>query len=111
MTTITLEKVVLDALEDLKAIDIVNIDVRKLTTVTDNMIIATGSSARHVKSLARNVAENAKHNSFMPLGVEGEVQGEWVLVDLGDIIVHIMLPQTREFYNLEKLWDVELVTE
>lgn len=107
----TLEKIVLDALEDLKAVDVVNLDVKDITVITDNMIIASGTSSRHVKSLANNVIEKAKENKFRPLGIEGEDQGEWVLVDLGDIIVHIMMPQIREFYQLEKLWGMEAIVE
>jgi ribosome-associated protein len=95
---------VLAALDDGKGKDIKVIDVRGKTGITDYMVIASGTSERHVKSLADRVVEHAKIHRVPPLGVEGENTGEWVLVDLGDAIVHVMKPQTREFYQLEKLW-------
>ncbi|MBI2379623.1 MAG: ribosome silencing factor [Gammaproteobacteria bacterium] len=101
-----LQSLVLDKLSDLKAQAVLALDVRKLTSIADAMIIATGTSNRHVKALADNVVEGAKEAGVPPIGVEGEKSGEWVLVDLGDVIVHIMQPETREFYQLEKLWDV-----
>ena len=95
-----------NALEDLKGQDILVLDVMPLTTVTDTMIICTGTSNRHVKALAQNVAEDAKHAGYQPLGIEGTDQGEWVLVDLGGVVVHVMQAQARVFYQLEKLWTV-----
>ena len=97
-------KTVEGALEELKAKDVVRIDVRELTGVTDYMIIASGGSNRQVGALADNVIEKAKAAGTRPLGVEGKDSGEWVLVDLGDIVVHIMQPATRQFYDLERLW-------
>ena len=101
-----LAKLALDALEDLKGQDITVLDVMPLTTVTDTMIICTGTSSRHVKALAQNVVEEAKHAGHQPLGVEGMDQGEWALVDLGGVVVHVMQAQARIFYQLEKLWTV-----
>ncbi|MBL7250271.1 ribosome silencing factor [Alloalcanivorax sp. C16-2] len=95
---------VLDALEELKAKNIASLDVRALTSVADDMVIASGTSSRHVKALADNVMEKAKDAGYRPLGTEGERGAEWILVDLGDVIVHLMLPATREFYDLERLW-------
>ena len=106
VTTATLRKSVIDALEELKAKDVREIDVRGKTSIADLLVIASGTSARHVKSIADEVARFAKKAGVMPLGVEGEVEGEWVLVDLGDVIVHVMLPRIREFYGLERLWTV-----
>ncbi|HXQ30539.1 MAG TPA: ribosome silencing factor [Steroidobacteraceae bacterium] len=97
------------ALGDLKAQNVAVLDVRELTDVTDTIVIASGTSDRHVKSLAGRVVERAKQAGFRSLGVEGEREGEWVLVDLRDVIVHVMLPRVREFYALEKLWGVRLV--
>lgn len=99
-----LVQVIESALDELKAKDVVRIDVRELTSVTDFMIIASGTSNRHVSSLSDNVVEKAKAAGCRPLGVEGKDSGEWVLVDLGDIIVHVMQPATRQFYDLERLW-------
>ena len=106
VTTATLRKSVIAALEDLKAKDIREIDVRGKTSIADLLVIASGTSARHVKSIADEVVKFAKKAGVMPLGVEGEREAEWVLVDLGDVIVHVMLPRIREFYGLERLWTV-----
>ncbi|HEB82294.1 MAG TPA: ribosome silencing factor [Gammaproteobacteria bacterium] len=109
MTIEELKKLAIDALEDLKAEDITVLDVKGKTTVTDFIIIATGSSSRHVKSIANNVVMEAKKAGRPPLGVEGEDDGEWVLVDLGDVIVHVMQQQVREFYDLESLWSLDAI--
>jgi ribosome-associated protein len=102
----TVAQVVAGALDDLKALDVSLLDVRHLTTVTDTMIVASGRSDRHVRAIADAVVEKCKKEGHRPIGVEGQNVGEWVLVDLGDVVVHVMLPRTREFYNLEKLWDL-----
>ena len=94
------------AVAELKAKDVVEIDVRGKSSVTDYMIIASGTSSRHVKSIADEVVRFAKRLDVQPLGVEGEREAEWVLVDLGDVVVHVMLPRVREFYALERLWTV-----
>jgi ribosome-associated protein len=99
--------IVVAALEEMKAVDIQVLDVRKMTSVTDFMVIASGNSNRHVKAVANNVIEQAKKHGYRPVGVEGEREAQWVLVDLGDAVVHVMLPKVREFYQLEKLWSVE----
>jgi ribosome-associated protein len=99
-------KTVHAAVEDLKAKDVVEIDVRGKSSVTDFLVIASGTSTRHVKSIADQVIKFAKNLDVMPLGVEGEREAEWVLVDLGDVVVHVMLPRVREFYALERLWTV-----
>lgn len=99
-----LAQVAIEALEDLKAQDITTIDVRDKTSVTDFMVIASGTSSRHVKSLAENVLEKIKERGARPLGSEGLNGGEWALLDLGDVVVHVMLPATRQFYDLERLW-------
>jgi ribosome-associated protein len=101
-----LRKRVVAALEDLKAKDVREIDVRGKTSIADILFVASGTSARHVKSIADEVVKFAKEAGVMPLGVEGQTEAEWVLVDLGDIIVHVMLPRIREFYGLERLWTV-----
>ena len=95
---------VLKALDDMKAKDVVVLDVRNRTSITDDMVFASGTSTRHVKSLADSVAKAARDIKMPPIGVEGEQEAEWVLVDLSDVVVHVMLPKTREFYALERLW-------
>lgn len=99
-----IEKKITLALEDIKAFDVISIDVRKRTSLADFMIIASASSSRQTKALARNVAEKMKKIDIEVIGIEGEEEGTWVLVDVGDIIVHIMTPPTRAYYNLEELW-------
>jgi ribosome-associated protein len=105
LTSIQLTDLVISSLEDLKAIDIQQVDVSGQSPLTDRFVIASGTSTRHVKSMAEKLVLKAKAAGCKPLGVEGEREGEWVLVDLNDVIVHLMLPQTRAFYNLEKLWE------
>ena len=106
MNSKQLSKFIVDALDDGKANDVVELDVRNMTSVTDTMIVASGTSNRHVKSLADNIAEKAREAGHKPIGIEGEVGGEWDLLDLDDVLVHVMLPKVREFYNLEKLWSL-----
>jgi len=106
-----LKLLVIDALEDIKAEDIQILDVRTMTDVTDYMIIATGKSTRQVKALANEVVMQAKNADHQPMGVEGEDIGEWALVDLGDVIAHVMTAQTRATYNLEKVWSVPETSE
>jgi len=93
------------ALDELKAVNVKVLDVRGLTDIADTLIIASGNSDRHVRSIADNVVQQVKKAGFRPLGHEGKRDGEWVLVDLQDIVVHVMLPRVREFYGLESLWD------
>ena len=97
-------KVVHEALEDVKAKDILAIDVSLISNVADAIVIASGTSTRHIKALADNVAEEARKAGFRPLGVEGERDAEWILIDLGFVVVHVMLPTARRFYDLESLW-------
>ncbi len=106
ITADQLKEIVLNALEDIKAKDVACLDVKPLTSMADYMIVASGSSNRHLKSMADQVLEDSKKNGVKPLGVEGERGSEWMLVDLGDIIVHLMTPETRKFYDLEKLWSM-----
>lgn len=96
--------VVQEALLDVKAKDITVIDVKEISNVSDAIVIASGTSTRHVKALANNVADEARKAGFRPLGIEGESDAEWILVDLGNIVVHLMLPTARKFYDLESLW-------
>ncbi|MGF1547746.1 MAG: ribosome silencing factor [Thiotrichales bacterium] len=100
-----LKALVEDALAEMKAQDVKSIDVQGVTSITDVIYVATGTSTRHVKSVADRIVERAKDAGVMPLGTEGEQSMEWILVDLNDIVVHVMLQQTRDFYNLEKLWE------
>ncbi len=102
-----LSRIAIDALDELKAVDIGVVDVRGKLDITDVMIIASGTSNRHVKALADSVVEMAKKKGVPPLGVEGEREAEWILIDLGDVVVHVMLPTVREFYGLERLWSVD----
>jgi len=104
MNSEQLKQAVVAALEDLKARHIVALDVRQLTDMTDYMLIATGTSNRHVKALAENVNDELRKHDLRPIGTEGEQLAEWVLVDYGDVVVHVMLPETRAFYDLERLW-------
>jgi ribosome silencing factor RsfS/YbeB/iojap len=101
-----LKTIVLAALDDMKALEVKVLDVRGLTDIADTMVIASGTSDRHVKSMAQRVVERTKEAGFRPHGVEGQQDGDWVLIDLHDMIVHVMLPRVREFYGLEKLWDM-----
>ena len=101
----TVQDVVLDALADMKAVDVKALDVRGLTDITDTMVVASGTSDRHVKSIADRVVQRCKEAGFRPFGMEGERDGDWVLVDLHDVVLHVMLPRIREFYALEKLWE------
>ena len=105
MRTEQLQTLAVEALNNLKAIDLITIDVHEITSITDIMIICSGSSNRHVKSLAENLVKTAKDHQVNYIKVEGETEGEWIIVDLADVVVHIMLPTTRAFYNLEDLWE------
>ena len=94
----------INALEERKAVNVQVLDVRKLTTITDHMVVASGRSTRQVSAMAEHLIEQAKANDQRPMGTEGLRHGEWVLIDLCDVVVHLMTPETREFYQLEKLW-------
>jgi len=104
--TAALRAVVIDALDDMKALEIKVLDVRGLTDVADTMVIASGTSDRHVRSVAQKLVEKTKAAGFRPHGIEGQHDSDWVLIDLHEMIVHVMLPRVREFYGLEKLWDM-----
>jgi len=101
-----LKNIVIDALEELKALDLRVLDVRDVSSFTDLMIIASGGSSRQVKALANKVVEQCREAGIRPIGVEGEREGHWILVDYGDVVVHVMSPETRDYYNLEKLWSI-----
>ena len=103
-----MRKLTLAAMEDLKADAPVVLDVRKVASFTDYMIFASGNSTRHVNAIAESVIEAAKAAGHPPVGVEGQDAGEWVLIDLGDVVAHVMLPDIRRYYELEKLWGEEL---
>jgi ribosome silencing factor RsfS/YbeB/iojap len=105
-TQARLRKTVLAALDDMKARDVREVDVRGKSDFADLMVVASGTSSRHVRSIADEVVKLTKRAGTPPLGVEGAEEGEWVLVDLGDVVVHVMQPRTREFYGLERLWTV-----
>lgn len=111
MQEIELKQLAIEALADLKANDICCLDVRNQTDIADYMIVASGTSSRHVSALVNNVIVEAKKAGVMPNGVEGHQTGEWVLVDLVDVVVHVMVPQAREFYDLERLWSLEQTPE
>jgi ribosome-associated protein len=100
-----LVKAVTAALDDMKAVNVKVLDVREVTDISDCMVLASGNSDRHVRSIADRVVERARAGGFRPIGVEGQRDGEWVLVDLNDVLVHVMLPRVREFYGLEELWE------
>ncbi|MBB3047189.1 ribosome-associated protein [Litorivivens lipolytica] len=106
MKSVELVELVKNALEDMKARDVVVLDVREMTGVTDYMVVASGTSNRHVKSLANNVLDEARQQGLKPMGMEGDNVAEWVLVDFGDVVVHTMLPEARTFYDIERLWSV-----
>ena len=100
-----LRDVVLGALTELKAVNVRALDVRGITDITDTMVVASGTSDRHVKSIADRVVQRCREAGYRPYGLEGERDGEWVLLDLQDVVLHVMLPRVREFYALEKLWE------
>jgi ribosome-associated protein len=100
-----LEKLVLAALDEMKAVNVKVLDVRGLTDIADAMIVASGTSDRHVRAIAERVIEKVRESGRRPFGVEGQRDGEWVLVDLQDVLLHVMLPRVREFYLIEQLWD------
>ena len=103
-TSPSLLDTVINALEEMKAKNITTLEIGTMTSLADNMVIASGTSTRHVKALSDAVQEKTREAGFAPVGVEGEQSAEWILVDLGDVIVHIMQPSTREYYDLERLW-------
>ena len=100
-----LKEFIINTLEDNKAEDIISINVQNKTSVTDYMIIVSGRSSRHVKSIADNLIKTLKKNKIKPIGIEGYIKSEWILLDFGDLLVHVMHPDKRNFYSLEKLWD------
>lgn len=105
------QRIIQAALEDIKAENVVVLDVRRLTSITDLMVFASGNSRRHVKSIADRVLEAAKRNAIHALGIEGADSAEWILIDLGDVVVHVMQPSAREFYRLEHVWGMEFEDE
>ena len=111
MNTAELLKFVINELDELQAVDVAALDVRALTSITDHMVICSGRSSRHVKSIASHLISQAKKASNPPLGIEGEQEGEWILIDLGDVVVHAMLPETRTLYDIESLWSTPAMAE
>lgn len=111
MQEVELKQLAMDALEDLKGNDIRCLDVRSQTDIADYMIIASGTSSRHVSALVNNVVAEANSAGIKARGIEGQESGDWILIDLVDVVVHVMVPQAREFYDLERLWSLQLVTE
>jgi len=107
MQTEQLRELVHAALEDIKARDITEIDVRGKSSVTDYMVVASGTSKRHVMSVAQEVLDKVKEAGLQPVGTEGQAVGDWILVDLGDVVVHVMMPDARSFYDLERLWQFD----
>lgn len=101
-----LRDIIVEALDDMKGKEIVVLDVRNISGVTDYMVVCSGTSNRHVKSLADNVWVEAKKQGYSPLGLEGQQSSDWILVDFGDVVAHVMLPEARQFYDLERLWQV-----
>lgn len=104
LTTEQLEQLIIDAIDDLKGKDVKSLNLTGIASFTDHMVFASGTSNRHVKSIAQSVVDKTKQAGVTPMGVEGEDTGDWILVDLGDVVVHVMLPETREFYDIERLW-------
>lgn len=105
MQTQTLHDLIRHVLNEMKAQNIIDLDVTQITSITDHMIIATGTSSRHVRAMADNILKAAKEQGYDPLGSEGMEEAEWICVDLGDVLVHLMQPRTRDYYYLEGLWD------
>ena len=95
---------VLESIDSLKARDVLSVDVRNSSSITDYMVICSGNSKKHVQSIADHMSTEAKHSDNPPIGIEGMQEGEWVLVDLGAVVLHVMQDATRDFYQLEKLW-------
>ncbi len=108
LASVDILRLILDVLEEAKAEDIRQLDVRKLTDITDYMVIASGTSHRHVHAMAERVREAAHQKQLRPIGVEGEVENDWILMDYADVVVHLMMPEVREFYSLERLWNNHL---
>ncbi len=104
-----LRDLVSSSLDELKAVDPVTINVKKLSSFTDYMIIASGTSNRHIQSIGEKVLEDLKVKNIKPLGLEGEGSEEWILIDIGDVVLHLMSASARAFYDLESLWDPELI--
>jgi ribosome-associated protein len=107
-TSMTTLKIILEGLSEAKANDICQLDVRSLTDITDFMVIASGTSHRHVHAMADQIREAALQHHLRPIGIEGDSENDWILIDFSDVVAHIMMPETRQFYSLERLWDYHL---